>query len=292
MFNQLPSRIFDFIGEEKVGHLSVMTNDGALVHPIAYYCDGESIIFGTPKASAKMKFLQKNSRGAFTVDNGKLMKESLGVTVEGQIETFSYKNLFKNLISTIRATYGFHQKYPDLLKTYIGSIEELSDDQKQYKYVFNRIKPTKVTYWEGNNFGIITSKTKKKDITLAVQPEYDPVIHAKQVMDYYSLLESTSTGQEEDFSIEHLAGDLYTRDLFQNTSRKKTMDVTTILSLPKKLRKVGMAVLKLNGGTIDEIAESVERTRNEVRNSLDRLTFMKLIIKKEEQNQIIYKYRD
>jgi hypothetical protein len=291
MFNQLPSRIFDFIGEEKVGHLSVMTNKGALVHPIAYYCDGESIIFGTPKTSAKMKFLQKNSRVAFTVDNGKLMKESLGVTVEGKIETFSYKTLFKNLISSIRSTYGFHQKYPDLAKTYVGSIEELSDDQKAYKYVFNRIKPTKVTYWEGNNFGIITSKTKRKDITLAIQPEYDPVIHAKQVMDYHSLLESTSTDQE-DVSIDHLAGDLYTRDIFQDTSRKKTMDVTTILSLPKKLRKVGMAVLKLNGGTIDEVAESVESTRTEVKNCLDRLTFMKLLIKKKEQNQIIYKYRD
>jgi predicted transcriptional regulator len=110
-------------------------------------------------------------------------------------------------------------------------------------------------------------------------------------MDYHNLLESTSTDQE-DVSIDHLAGDLYTRDIFQDTSRKKTMDVTTILSLPKKLRKVGMAVLKLNGGTIDEIAESVESTRTEAKNSLDRLTFMKLLIKKEEQNQIIYKYRE
>jgi hypothetical protein len=292
MFNQLPSQIFDFIGEEKIGHLSVLTNKGALVHPIAYYCDGESIIFGTPKTSAKMKFLQKNSSVSFTVDNKKLMQESLGITVEGKIETINYKTLFKNLISAIRSTYGFHKKYPDLVKTYIGSIEELSDDRKSYKYVFNRIKPSKVKYWEGNNFGVITSKTKKEEITLGIKSEEDPVIHAKQVMDYYNFLKSTSTDQEEDGSIDHLAGDLYTGELFQDASRKKTMDVMSLLSLPEKLRKVGIAVLKLNGGTIDEITASLDSTRNEVKNCLDRLTAMKLLIKKREQNQIIYTYRD
>jgi hypothetical protein len=292
MFNQLPSQIFDFIGEEKIGHLSVLTKKGALVHPIAYYCDGESIIFGTPKTSAKMKFLQKNSIVSFTVDNRKLMKESLGVTVKGIVETFNYKTLFKNLISTIRSTYGFHKKYPDLVKTYIGSIEELADDRKSYKYIFNRIKPSKVTYWEGNNFGVITSKTKKKDITIEIKSEYDPVIHAKQVMDYYSFLESTSNDEEEYVSIEQLADDFYTGDIFQDASRKKTMDVMTLLSLPEKLRKVGIAVMKLNGGTIDEIGESLDSTRTEVKNCLDRLTAMGLLMKKREQNQIIYTYRD
>jgi hypothetical protein len=292
MFNQLPSHIFDFISEEKIGHLSVMTREGALVHPIAYYCDGESIVFGTPKTSAKMKFLQKNPKGSFTVDNGKLMKESLGVTVEGEIKTFNYKTLFRNLLSATRSTYGFHKKYPDLLKTYVGSIEELSDHRKSYKYVFNRLNPSKVTYWEGPNLGIITSKISREEIKLPEQTQYDPVIHAKQVLDYYNFLESTSTDQEDDVPIINLRDDLYIGESYQDTSNKRTMDVTTLLSLPEKLRKVGIAVLKVNGGTVDEIAEIIGDTRTEVKNSLDHLTLMKLLIKKREKNQIIYQYRD
>ena len=116
MLNQLPNQIFDFVSEEKIGHLTIMTNKGVIVLPIAYYCDSENIIFGTPKNSSKMKFLQKNSRISFSVDNGKFFDESLGVIVEGISETFSSRTLFKNLLSAIRATNGFHKKYPDLVK--------------------------------------------------------------------------------------------------------------------------------------------------------------------------------
>ncbi len=292
MFNQLPSKIFEFISDEKVGHLSVMTEKGALVHPIAYYCDGGSIVFGTPRTSAKMKFLQKNSRVSFTVDNRKLLEDSLGITTVGRIETFNYRTLFTSLISTIRSTYGFHQKYPDLLKSYIGEIEELSDERKTYKYVFNRINPTKITYWDGNNFGVITSKTQKRDITIKTQQEYDPVLHAKQVMDYYSILESTSSDSEEDFTIDHFTGDLSPGDVLQDTKIAKTMDVMTLLSLPENLRKVGIAVLRSNGGTIDEISEKLDMAKSEVKNCLDHLTLMKLLTKKRENNQLVYVYRD
>ena len=47
MLNQLPNQIFDFVSEEKIGHLTIMTNKGVIVLPIAYYCDSEYTLKST-----------------------------------------------------------------------------------------------------------------------------------------------------------------------------------------------------------------------------------------------------
>jgi len=102
-------------------------------------------------------------------------------------------------------------------------------------------------------------------------------------MDYYSILESTSSDPEEDFTIDHFTGDLSPGDMLQDSSREETMDVMTLLSLPENLRKVGIAVLGSNGGTIDEISENIDMTKSEVRNHLDHLTLMRARAQKGER---------
>ena len=86
MFDQLPPRIWDFVRKEKVGHLSVRTKLGVLVHPIAYNIENDAMVFGTPRTAKKLDLLKKNPRVSFTVDNGKLMKNALGITVLGRTE--------------------------------------------------------------------------------------------------------------------------------------------------------------------------------------------------------------
>jgi nitroimidazol reductase NimA-like FMN-containing flavoprotein (pyridoxamine 5'-phosphate oxidase superfamily) len=81
MFDQLPPNISKFVKKQKVGHLSVRTRRGVLVHPIAYHIQKTAMVFGTPRTARKLDMLKKNPRVSFTVDNGKLMKDAVGITV-------------------------------------------------------------------------------------------------------------------------------------------------------------------------------------------------------------------
>lgn len=291
MFDQLPGRILDFVREEKVGHLSVRTQKGVLVHPIAYYCDNEGIVFGTPRGSAKLKILKKNPRVSFTVDNGKLMKEAIGITVVGKAVTYSFKSLITSTYSALRSSFGFMKKYPELLKFYVGDMSELPDDRKFYKYVFVRINPTRIIHWDGYEFGRIASRTKKKKKEVEApetRPQEDPVVFAKYVMDYYNSLESIDSEVDEDLDVEQIAGDLYTDDVYRTVAKEKTMDVTTLLSLPEPLRKTGLSVLKLERGSLNEIAADTGFELRDAKNYLDRLALMKMLKKKKEGDQLIY----
>ncbi|NIU84464.1 MAG: hypothetical protein GWN31_11565 [Candidatus Thorarchaeota archaeon] len=54
MFDQLPSPIWDFAKNQKIGHLSVRTTRGVLVHPIAYNIEKKAMVFGTPRSARKL----------------------------------------------------------------------------------------------------------------------------------------------------------------------------------------------------------------------------------------------
>jgi hypothetical protein len=297
MFDQLPDNILEFIKEKKVGQLSVRTKRGVLVHPIAYYCDGEGLVFGTPRSSAKLNLLKENPRVSFTVDNGKLMKEGMGITVVGKTETYGFKSLATSLRSAVSSMFGYVRKYPELLKFYIADMGELPDDRKFYKYVFVRINPTRIVHWDGYNFGRITSRTKKKkkeepDLEkVEPKPEDDPVIYAKYVMDYYKGLEDIGEDFEEDLAIEDLAGDVIGTGLELDSPQGETLDVTTLLSLPDHLRKTGVAVMKLKKGSVDDVAAEIGSTKRETKSYLDRLTLMNILNKKREGEHMIYYIR-
>ncbi|NIQ32409.1 MAG: hypothetical protein GTN80_01990 [Nitrososphaeria archaeon] len=271
-----------------IGHISTITPKGVLVHPIAYYCDGEGIVFGTPRGSAKLKWLKENPKVSFTVDNGELMKESMGVTVQGEAEIYGFRSIAKSLRSALRSTYGYLRKYPEGLKYYLTKGGELPDDRKFYKYVFVRIHPSRIVYWDGYKFGRITSKAKKEVEDPQIPPEEDPVVFAKYVKDYYDSLESIDSELKEEIPAEQLGGSLFADELYLNALKEKTMDVTTLLSLPDSLRKTGVAVLKLKRGTLDEIAAETGRTKQEEKRFLNRLTLMRLLKKKREDGQMIY----
>jgi hypothetical protein len=294
MFDQLSDRILDFVKQQKVGHLSVRTKKGVLVHPIAYYCDGESLVFGTPRTSSKIKILKANPRVSFTVDNGKLMKEAIGITVIGKTEIFTFKSLTSSLRMALTGMFGFLKKYPELLKFYVGSMGELPDDRKFYKYRFIRIIPSRIVHWDGYEFGRITSKSKKKKVKKEAEPEIrgkpedDPVLYAKYVMDYFTNLEELGEEFEDEMQLENLTSDIFTGDIHGSAKETDVMDVTTLLSLPVQLRKTGLAILKLGKGSVADIAAEMGTTDRETKSYLDRLTLMNILKKKREGDQLIY----
>ena len=107
MFNQLPKKIWDFVQKQKVGHLSVRSKYGVLVHPIAFSIQKDHMVFGTPRTAKKLDLLKDNSRVSFTCDNGELMKKAVGVTVLGRAETYGLDNLTKGLTQGVFSMAGF-----------------------------------------------------------------------------------------------------------------------------------------------------------------------------------------
>lgn len=292
MFNQLPPRISDFIKKQKVGHLSVRTKRGVLVHPIAYNIQKEAMVFGTPRTAKKLDLLKKNPRVSFTVDNGKLMKEAIGITVLGRTETYGFDNLTKGAKQGLASLAGFMKKYPELVKFYVRDIKELPDANKFYKYVFVRVNPTSIVHWDGYEFGRITAKRKKKKKGAAeedsINPEDDPVLYAKCVQDYYNETKESFAEFDEEFNVERLADNLYSNEYYAKEVQEVSLDVTTLLSLPDNLRKTGIAVLKFKEAVVGDIAAEIGSTDREAKNYLDHLTLMKMLNKKREGEQLIY----
>jgi hypothetical protein len=170
-------------------------------------------------------------------------------------------------------------------------MDQLPDANKFYKYVFVRVNPTRIVHWDGYEFGRITSKRKRKkgaEEEEEIRPEDDPVIYAKFVQDYYKSLEEMNAEFDDEFNIERLADNLYSNEVYAKELQEVTMDVTTLLSLPENLRKTGIAVLKLKEGTVDDIAAEIGSTDREAKNYLDRLTLMKMLNKKREEDSLIY----
>lgn len=290
MFDQLPPRIWDFVKNQKVGHLSVRTKMGVLVHPIAYNIQKKAMVFGTPRTAKKLDLLKKNPRVSFTVDNGKLMKEAIGITVLGKTETYGFDNLSKGFKQGLSSMTGFMTKYPELVKFYVKDMDQLPDANKFYKYVFVRVNPTSIVHWDGYEFGRITAKRKKKGAKEedSIRPEDDPVIYAKYVQDYYYETKESFAEFDEEFNVERLADNLYSNEYYAKDVQEVTLDATTLLSLPDNLRKTGIAVLKLKEATVEGIAAELGSTEREAKNYLDRLTLMKMLNKKKEGKQLIY----
>jgi hypothetical protein len=295
MFDQLPPRVWDFVTKHKVGHLSVRTKLGVLVHPIAYNIQKKAMVFGTPRTAKKLDLLKKNNRVSFTVDNGKLMKEAIGITMLGRTETYGFDDLKKGARHGLLSMAGFMKKYPELVKFYVKDIKELPDANKFYKYVFVRVNPTRIVHWDGYEFGRISKKRKgrkkRDEEEESIRPEDDPVIYAKYVQDYYKGLEEIDADFDEDFNVERLSEDIYANEVYMNDVNEVTLDVTSILSLPENLRKTGLAMAKLEKATMDDVAGEIGSSRREAKNYLDRLTLMKMVNKKRSEDQLIYYIR-
>jgi hypothetical protein len=292
MFDQLPPKISKFVKKQKVGHLSVRTKRGVLVHPIAYHIQKSAMVFGTPRTAKKLDMLKKNPRVSFTVDNGKLMKEAVGITVLGRTETYGLDDIAKGAKQGLFQMAGFMKKYPELVKYYVKDIRELPDMNKFYKYVFVRVNPTSIVHWDGYEFGRITAKRKKKGSKeTEIRPEDDPVIYAKYVQDYYKGLKDLNADFDDDFNVERLAEQIYSNEYYASDVQEVTLDATTLLSLPENLRKAGLAIMKLEKGTMQDISAELGTSSREAKNYLDRLTLMKMLNKKREGDQLVYYVR-
>jgi hypothetical protein len=294
MFDQLPLRIWDFAKKQKVGHLSVRTKRGVLVHPIAYNIQKKAMVFGTPRSARKLEMLKENPRVSFTVDNGKLMKEAIGITLLGRTETYGFDDLTKGIKLGLSSMAGFMRKYPELMKFYVTDFKELPEANKFYKYVFVRVNPTSIVHWDGYEFGRITSKRKKKKGAKeeeSIKPEDDPVIYAKYVQDYYNEMKESFDEFDEEFNVERLSENLYANEVYAQEVQEVTLDATTLLSLPDNLRKTGIAVLKFKEAVVDEVAAEIGGTDREAKNYLDRLTLMKMLNKKRKEEQLVYYIR-
>jgi hypothetical protein len=293
MFNQLPVNISKFVKKQKVGHLSVRTRRGVLVHPIAFHIQKSAMIFGTPRTAKKLDMLKKNPRVSFTVDNGKLMKDAVGITVLGRTETYGLDDIAKGAKQGLAQMAGFMRKYPELVKYYVKDFKDLPDANKFWKYVFVRVNPTSIVHWDGYEFGRITGKSKKKkgEEEAEPRPEDDPVIYAKYVQDYYKGLKDMNADFDDDFNVERLAEDVYADEYYAKEVEEVTLEATTLLSLPENLRKTGLAIMKLEKGTKENISEELGSTNREAKNYLDRLTLMKMLNKRREGDQLVYYVR-
>ena len=293
MFNQLPVNISKFVKKQKVGHLSVRTKRGVLVHPIAFHIQKSAMIFGTPRTAKKLDMLKKNPRVSFTVDNGKLMKDAVGITVLGRTETYGLDDIAKGAKQGLAQMAGFMRKYPELVKYYVKDFKDLPDANKFWKYVFVRVNPTSIVHWDGYEFGQIAGKSKKKkgEEEAEPRPEDDPVIYAKYVQDYYKGLKDMNADFDDDFNVERLAEDVYADEYYAKEVEEVTLEATTLLSLPENLRKTGLAIMKLEKGTMENISEELGSTNREAKNYLDRLTLMKMLNKRREGDQLVYYVR-
>ncbi|MFQ5976496.1 MAG: pyridoxamine 5'-phosphate oxidase family protein [Candidatus Hydrothermarchaeales archaeon] len=79
---KLAGNVKNLLSGGRIGHLSTISPQERIsIVPIGYFFDGLDIYFGTPRTSAKLKFMQKNPNVSFTIDNGKVMREALGVLI-------------------------------------------------------------------------------------------------------------------------------------------------------------------------------------------------------------------
>ena len=137
-------------------------------------------------------------------------------------------------------------------------------------------------------------KNKKKKGTNEgehIRPEDDPVIYAKYVQDYYKSLKDMNAEFDDDFDVERLAENIYSDEYYAKEVQEVTLDATTLLSLPENLRKTGLAILKLEKGTMENISAELGSSNREAKNYLDRLTLMKMLNKKREGDQLVYYVR-
>lgn len=176
----LPDDVKELMETKKIGHLSTVSPQGRIsIVPVGFYFNGTDVYFGTPKESAKLKFLQNNPNVSLTVDNGLIMKEALGVLVQGQAEIYDIKSTFKKFKETLPTITKFSIKYPELFKFYTKHLDELPQDRKFYKYRMIRIKPDKMLFWSGYNWGRVFTKKEKHEPSFDITGKEEHGIIAK-----------------------------------------------------------------------------------------------------------------
>jgi predicted ArsR family transcriptional regulator len=81
---------------------------------------------------------------------------------------------------------------------------------------------------------------------------------------------------------------MFNEEIFMKDVQDVTMDATTLLDLPSHLRKTGIAILKFEQASVDQIAAEIGASPRKAKNNLDRLTLMKMLNKKREGDQLVY----
>lgn len=190
---ELPEEVKNLLASSKVGHLSTVSPQGRIsIVPVGFYFGGMDVYFGTPKESAKLKFLQKNPNVSLTVDNGKIMKEALGVLIQGKAEIYDAKKTFKKFRATIPAIARFSKKYPELFVFYTRHMEELPQDRKFYKYRLICIVTEKMLYWHGYNWGRVISRGEEYVPFFDITGKEDPGAVAKTVKRFLDVFRSVN----------------------------------------------------------------------------------------------------
>jgi len=178
----------------RVGHLATISPKGRVSSvPIAYHFDGLNVFFGTPKDSAKLKFLQGNPNVAFQLDNGKVMDEAVGVMMQGNAEIYDTKDLFKRYKETLPAITSYSRKYPDAFAFYIRHPTKLAEIRKYAKYRVIRIVPDRILYWLGYDWGRVIPDAQDYAPFFAIHQETDPKDMAREVDSFFGSMETIST---------------------------------------------------------------------------------------------------
>lgn len=196
---RLAENINKLLKDGRIGHLSTVAPTGRIsIVPIGYHFDGMDIYFGTPKGSAKLKFMQKNPNVSFTIDNGLVMREALGVLIQGRAEIYDTKDIFRKLKMTLPAIAGFSKKYPDVFTFYTKDMKKLPEDRKLYKYHLIRIVTEKLLYWDGYNWGRMITKPEDYEPFFDINEKQDPNVVARTLKRFLSALQTTEIDNKEE----------------------------------------------------------------------------------------------
>lgn len=170
----VPQELIDFAAQAQVGYITTTSPKGlTYTHPVAFHYNGKHVLFGTPKGSAKMRFIEANPQVTFTLDNGKLTKGACGFMMHGKAKVYDVKSMMTSFLSVAKPTWGFLKKYPNLFTFYTLNMKELPDERKFYKYRFICINPTSMVYWIGYNFNRVKFESGEDPFTIPEDTEED-----------------------------------------------------------------------------------------------------------------------
>jgi nitroimidazol reductase NimA-like FMN-containing flavoprotein (pyridoxamine 5'-phosphate oxidase superfamily) len=190
---ELPENVKNLLSSGRVGHLSTISPNGKIsIVPIGFHFDGMDVFFGTPKDSAKRRFMQNNPNVSLVVDNGEVMKDALGVLIQGRAEIYDAKRTLRKFKETVPAIVKFAKKYPDVFLYYTKDLKELPDDRKFYKYRIIRIVTEKMLYWDGYTWGRVLPKPEEPAAFFDINGKEDPKMVAKIVGRVLDVFQSVS----------------------------------------------------------------------------------------------------
>lgn len=187
----LAQSVEELLRQERVGHVAIITPTGRVSSvPVAYHFDGSNVFFGTPRDSPKLRFLEANPNVAFQIDNGRVMKEAVGVMIQGRAEIYDTRQLLTRYTQTLPAILRFSKKYPDVFMFYTRDHSKLPDERKFYKYRLIRIVPTTILFWVGYDWARLIPHPEDYAKFFEIQEDAEPQALAGEVQ---SLLGSLDT---------------------------------------------------------------------------------------------------